>query len=137
MQLKIGNKLNPHVIDGVSRESMQLVAALMDDPNPIHFDHASLASLDLGDRLITQGPIAIGFLLTMIAKNMGRADSVVHSNARFLDSIFEGDRVECTGEIIAIDSEHRLATLACKASVAKKDVVTMTAQINFTTSNLI
>lgn len=132
MRLKVGKNLSPYVIESVSRESMRLVAALMDDPNPIHFDTDSLSSPGLGDRLVTQGPMVVGYLLTMIAKNIGRADSIVHSKARFLDSVFEGDRVECTGTITAIHSEQRLATLACKASVGENDVVIMTSEINFT-----
>ncbi len=137
MRLEVGQKLDPFVVEQVRGDTMRLVAALMDDPNPIHFNPKASQSLGLGERLVTQGPVAVGFLLTMIARNLGRADRVVYSKARFLGSIFENDRVECSGEIIDIDDEAKIATIACKAHVSGENVLTLTAQVDLNDSDLI
>tara|TARA_R110000772_G_scaffold31812_1_gene78193 strand:- start:3756 stop:4169 length:414 start_codon:yes stop_codon:yes gene_type:complete len=135
MQLELGMRLNPCIIEQVNGDMMRLVAALMDDPNPIHFDADAVKSIGLGERLVIQGPVTVGFLLCMLGQNLGRADRVTRSEARFLANVFEGDRVECSGEIIAIDENRQIAIASCRARVKEKNVVTLTAEIDLNDTN--
>lgn len=116
-------------IAAVPTAGMKLVAALMNDPNPIHLDPGAVRALGLGDRLVNQGPITISYLQTMLAQAVGGADRIVSFKARFVANVFAGDRVDCTGAVGAVDRGAGLASILCQAAVDGRPVVLATATI--------
>ena len=45
---------------------MHDMAAVLDDPNPIHLSGEAAAAAGLGDRPVNQGPVNIGYILDML-----------------------------------------------------------------------
>jgi acyl dehydratase len=94
----------------VSPEPMKLYAALAQDPTPIHWDHRAVKEKGLGDRVINQGPINLGYVINMLMAWTGPA-SIRDVAARFTDNVFEGDAVVAGGVVTAV-REHQGEWLA-------------------------
>jgi acyl dehydratase len=127
--LALGDRLEPLTIDPVRAGPMKVIAALQDDPNPIHWDAAAAARAGLGERVINQGPITISWLLRLAAREAGGAGGVRELRARFLGNVREGDRVECGGTASAIDEIAGEAVLELFAVVDGVEVAEATARI--------
>jgi acyl dehydratase len=127
--LQPGQALRPHVIESVSPEPMKTMAAILDDPNPIHYDTASVRALGLGERPINQGPSNLGYLMEMLVEFAGSAERVRRVRVRFLGNVFAGERVECTGSVTSVDAAGRTAELAVEASADGRPVLSGIAVI--------
>lgn len=97
----IGDHL-PSVELTISAEKMKTAAALLADPNPIHFDVEAVQALGLGDQPVNQGPLNMGYIMNMLADFSGSHDRLKHLKVRFLANVFAGDRVQASGTVIGI-----------------------------------
>jgi acyl dehydratase len=127
--LQPGQALEPHVIESVSPEPMKTMAAILDDPNPIHYDTASVRALGLGERPINQGPTNLGYLMEMLVEFAGSAERVRRVRVRFLGNVFAGERVECKGSVTSVDAAAGTAELAVEASADGRPVLSGIAVI--------
>lgn len=89
----------------VDPEKMKTMAAILADPNPIHFDTRATAELGMGDRPINQGPLNMGYVMTMLAEYAGGRERVRRFRVRFLGNVYGGDRVRAEGEIVEVRVE--------------------------------
>jgi acyl dehydratase len=121
--LEPGQTLTPYVVESVSPEPMKTMAAILDDPNPIHYDEASVHALGLGERPINQGPSNLGYLMEMLVEFAGSAERVRRVRVRFLGNVFAGERVECTGSVTSVDAAAGTAELAVEASADGRPVL--------------
>lgn len=124
-----GATIGSLVIDRVSDNAMKTVAALMDDPNPIHWDPHTLAAQGLG-RPLNQGPVTISYLISLAARAAGSYQAVKSFDARFHANVFAGDRLECSGTVVSIDG--RLVTLELMATVDGRLVASAKAIVSTT-----
>lgn len=129
-EISVGESIGPHVILSVESQRMKTVAALLDDPVPIHFDIEATEGLGLGNRLVNQGPINVAYLLEMISRFAGGHDRIRTFEVRLLGSVYDGDRVTCTGTVTAIDRTASTATLEAEATVGSRPVLTASALID-------
>jgi acyl dehydratase len=106
----------------VSPEPMKLYAALARDPTPIHWDHRALADKGLGDRVINQGPINLGYVINMLMAWTGPA-SLRELDARFTDNVFEGDAVVAGGVVTAIREDDGERVADCDVWLDRADGV--------------
>lgn len=125
-----GDSLGPHVIKSVDQQRMKTVAALLDDPVPIHFDIAAVEELGLGNRMVNQGPLNVGYLLEMVSRFAGGHARLRTFEVRLLGSVYEGDRVVCTGTVTTVDLEAATATVEAQATVETTPVLTASAVID-------
>jgi acyl dehydratase len=93
-QHEVGYQLPPLVIDAIDAEKMKLMAALLRDPNPIHFDVERVQELGMGDRVVNQGPSNLSYLLNMVTRWSGGVPTLRSVSVRFLGNVFAGDRLE-------------------------------------------
>ena len=109
--MQIGDELEPLVIESVPAEAMKTVAALLHDPNPIHFDVESVKALGMGERPVNQGPNNIGYLVVMLGRAAGGRERIRRLRVRFLGNVFAGDRVVARGKVESIEERdgERLA----------------------------
>jgi acyl dehydratase len=121
--IEVGQELPPLVIDSVDAEKMKLMAALLHDPNPIHFDVDRVRELGMGDRVVNQGPSNMSYLLNMVTRWTGSVAALRSAEIRFLGNVFAGDRVECTGRVTGVDRDTGLATLDVEAHVGDRPVL--------------
>jgi acyl dehydratase len=96
----------------VSPERMRTMAAILRDPNPIHWDRNAVASLPLGlgQRTINQGPVGLSYMINMLHAWAG-PECVRRIVMRFPQVVLDEERVVARGEITALreQQEQRLA----------------------------
>lgn len=101
----------------VDAEKMKLMAALLADPTPIHFDERALRDLGMDERPVNQGPLNMGYLQTMLARWAGGRERVVDFRVRFQGNVLAGDRVRASGTVTAISEDERGRVATCEVSL--------------------
>lgn len=95
----------------VRAEPMKTVAALLNDPNPIHWDTRVVAALGLGDAPVNQGPLNMGYLQSTLAQWAGGHGRLREFRVRFAGNVFAGQTVRPGGTVTEVrtDGAQRLA----------------------------
>jgi acyl dehydratase len=94
--MKVGDEVPPLVIEAVDPEKMKTMAAILHDPNPIHYDVDLVRRLGMGDGPVNQGPINLAWLMEMACRFGGGPE------VRFLGNVFGGERYEATGKVVRL-----------------------------------
>lgn len=103
MDVQVGTELPARVVERVDVAKMKTMAALLQDPNPIHWDPESTRALGMGDRTVNQGPINLAYVMNMLVAWVGNDPSRLRGTTlRFLANVFDGDRVEAGGRVTAL-----------------------------------
>lgn len=100
-----GTRLPDFHIGPVRAEEMKIFAAILRDPNPIHWDRNELSRRGFGDRLINQGPANLGYVVEMLAIAFGGYDRIRRLTTRFTANVLEGDNLVAGGIVTAIDGD--------------------------------
>lgn len=109
--MQVGDPLPAWTVDAVDAEKMKIMAALLCDPNPIHLDAAAVRRLGMGDRVVNQGPVTMGYVQNMLVAWAGGEDRIRALALRLSANVFAGDRVVAGGRVTALreDGGARLA----------------------------
>ena len=101
-------------MDSVSAERMRTMAAILRDPNPLHWDRDAVAalSLDLGHRTINQGPLGIGYMVNMLQAWAGPG-CIRRLVMRFPQVVLDGERVISRGTVRAQREENGEQLIDC------------------------
>jgi acyl dehydratase len=129
-ELEVGQELPPLVVQSVDPEKTKLMAAILQDPNPIHFDAESVRALGLGDGVINQGPSNLSYVLNMVMRWSGGRRSLRSVAMRFLGNVFAGDRVECRGRVAAVEEGSGAVTVEVQALVGERPVLEGTVVVS-------
>lgn len=109
MKVNIGDKIPEWVMESVSAERMQTMAAILRDPNPVHWDRRKVASLGLGERTINQGPLGLSYMVNMLHAWAGE-NCIQHIFMRFPNPlILDRDRIVAHGLVTGlseVDGRH-------------------------------
>jgi 3-hydroxybutyryl-CoA dehydratase len=127
MPMKAGDELRGTPIT-VDAQPMKVFAALLRDPNMIHLDPAVTRALGLGDRVVNQGPINLGYVHTLLEAH-GR---VLSSRFRFHGNVVAGDVVVPAARVTAVDGTVVELEVWLERETAK--VVTGTARVDVSES---
>lgn len=114
--VEIGTQI-PELELVVDPEKMKVMAALLADPNPIHFDKQALAALGMDERPVNQGPLNMGYLQTMLARWAGGRDRLLTFRVRFQGNVLAGDTVRARGVVTAINATERGRVATCDISL--------------------
>ncbi|MEE2034895.1 MaoC family dehydratase [Rhodococcus chondri] len=117
MRPTVGEQIPGRVIDAVDPARMRTLSALMRDPNPIHFDRSAASTLGLGDRTVNQGPSNIAYVVSMLGSWAGGADRVTGYRFRFLGNVFEGDRLQASGTVTAVEETAGGLVVRCELAL--------------------
>lgn len=107
MTIEPGEEITPLVIQAVSAEKMKTLAALLGDPNNIHFDADAVRSLGLGDKTINQGPSNLAYVMNMLIAWSGSIQNVRKLTVRFMGNVVAGDRLIAGGRVTSIETGDR------------------------------
>lgn len=103
MNVQVGTTIPIRVVERVSASHMKTMAALLQDPNPIHWDPAATRELGMGDRVVNQGPINMAYIMNMLVAWVGNEPARLRDlKLRFMANVFDGDRVEAGGRVTAV-----------------------------------
>lgn len=111
MSVKPGDPIPDWVMPCVSAQRMQTMAAILRDPNPLHWDRDAVNALPLGlgKRTINQGPLGLSYMINMLQAWAG-PDCIRRIVMRFPDVVLDGDRVTASGvvdSVYTVDAEQR------------------------------
>lgn len=109
----VGDVLPDWTVAAVPTDRMKVMAAILRDPNPIHWDRDELSARGLDPRLINQGPINLGYVVNMLEAWAGR-DALRRLSARFTRNVLEGDRVTAGGRVTAVRVEDGRTLVDCE-----------------------
>jgi len=128
---RVGDDVPPLVVDPVSAEKMRTMAALLHDPNPIHFDVDVVAALGMGDRVVNQGPSNMAYIVNALVRWAGDAGALRQMACRFNGNVRAGDRVVATGVVTAVEPEGPDLSVSCDVWLERdgERVVTGTARV--------
>lgn len=102
MTVQVGDQI-PSRSTVVDAGRMKVFSLLTDDPNPIHWDRDAVAALGLGDKLINQGGLNVGYVINAVSDWAGGSDRIVSVNVRFRSNVLEGEEVVSSGTITEIE----------------------------------
>lgn len=103
MDVGVGTRIPPRVVERVGAAEMKTMAALLQDPNPIHWDPAATHALGMGERAVNQGPINMAYVINALVSWMGNDPSRLRAiTLRFMTNVYEGDRVEAGGTVTGV-----------------------------------
>lgn len=103
MNPKVGDPITPWIMPEVSAERMRTMAAILRDPNPLHWDRDAVAALpmNLGHRTINQGPLGLGYMVNMLQAWAGPG-CIRRIIMRFPQVVLDGERVIAMGTVTAL-----------------------------------
>ena len=66
--VRVGDKIPSWEMPCVERSRMRTMAAILRDPNPVHWDAKLVSTLPLGagERTINQGPLGLSYMVNML-----------------------------------------------------------------------
>ena len=114
-----GDELPQRVIESVSAEKIKTMAALMGDPNTIHFDVDDVRRLGLGDRPVNQGPNNMGYVIDMLTDWAGGPANFRRLKVRFGGNVFAGDRLVAGGKVTAVRQAPEGQLVDCEVWLAR------------------
>lgn len=111
---QIGDDIPEWVMDSVCPERMRTMAAILRDPNPLHWDRDAVAALPLGlgHRTINQGPLGLSYMVNMLHAWMGPT-CIRRLYMTFPQVVLDGEKVIARGKITAIHKQQAQLLADC------------------------
>jgi acyl dehydratase len=117
---QVGDCIPPWEMKSVSAEKMRTMAAILRDPNPLHWDRDAVAALPvvdtlpfkLGRRTINQGPLGLSYIINMLHDWMG-PECVKRFYITFPQVVLDEDCVVARGTITALRKEGNRQLADC------------------------
>ncbi|MEB3366421.1 MaoC family dehydratase [Saccharopolyspora mangrovi] len=117
MEVVVGARLPEWRVPAVSAEKMKTTAALLADPNPIHWDVEVVRALGMGERPINQGPLNMAYVLNMLAAWSGGHDRLRRFRVRLRGNVFAGDELSAGGVVTGVRAEAGTTLADCDVSL--------------------
>ena len=104
MSIQPGDSIPTWEMASVSAEKMKTMAAILRDPNPLHWDREAVAALPLGlgPRTINQGPLGLGYIVNMLHAWQGPG-CLKRIRMTFPGLVLDGDHVIARGTVTAVE----------------------------------
>ena len=110
MKVVVGDEIPEWVMPSVSPERMRTMAAILRDPNPVHWDPRVVEKLGYGHHTINQGPLGLSYMVNMLHAWCGPT-SLRRLWMEFPMAIMDGDHITARGKVTAVrrDGQELLA----------------------------
>ena len=132
MTVEVGTSL-PTLRVEVDGQRMKTMAALLRDPNPIHWDTDAVRALGMGDRPVNQGPTNVAYVVNLLlAWSGGDPAAVRRVSVRFRGNVFAGDVLTAGGTVLAVEVVDGRVVATCEVWLDRADgdrVVAGTAEV--------
>lgn len=123
VQVAEGTTIPEFRLRPVEPEPMKVMALLLRDPNPIHWDVATVQHLGLGDQPVNQGPLNVGYVLNALIAWAGAPSAVRTFTARFLGNVVAGDEVVASGVVTGLSEAAGRQLAHCDVWLDRADGV--------------
>ena len=111
--IQVGDAIPEWVMPSVRPERMRTMAAILRDPNPVHWDPSSVEALGFGKHTINQGPLGLSYMINMLHAWQG-PKSIRRMIMTFPQVVLDNDRATAKGEVQAIRSENNETLADCR-----------------------
>ena len=101
MKANVGDKIPDWLMESVSPARMRTMAAILRDPNPVHWDRETNARIGFGRRTINQGPLGLSYMVNMLHAWAGPG-CVTRLYMTFPLAVLDGDRITAQGVVTAV-----------------------------------
>lgn len=105
MDVSVGDEIPGWVMESVSAARMRTMAAILRDPNPVHWDPELVEKIGFGRRTINQGPLGLSYMVNMLHAWTGPR-SVRRIVMTFPRVVLDGDHIVARGRVTAIREEN-------------------------------
>ena len=118
----MGGSIPQWVMPSVSPERMRTMAAILRDPNPLHWDRNAVDALPLGlgKRTINQGPLGLSYMINMLHAWAG-PNCLRRIAMRFPQVVLDGEQVIARGTISALREEDSVPLADCNIWLEHED----------------
>ncbi|MBI1181665.1 MAG: protein dehydratase [Alphaproteobacteria bacterium] len=104
MTINPGDTIPDWVMESVRPERMRTMAAILRDPNPVHWDRNAVAALGFGQHTINQGPLGLSYMINMLHEWAGPG-SIRRIVMTFPMAVLDGDRIVAKGKVTGVREE--------------------------------
>jgi acyl dehydratase len=117
----VGDELPGWTLDPVDPGSMKVLALLLADPNPLHYDPEAARRAGFGG-LVNQGPANMAYLINMLRAAFpgGR---VTRLRVQLRGTVLAGQRVHAGGRVVRRDPVHGGVSVTCEVHLDGPDDV--------------
>lgn len=113
MTIEVGTKIPHWEMKSVSAARMRTMAAILRDPNPVHWDRKTVAQMGFGEKTINQGPLGLSYMINMLHAWTGPT-SIRRIVMRFPLPVMDEDHILAKGEVVAVREENGETLADCK-----------------------
>jgi acyl dehydratase len=99
----IGDELPTRLVTSVRDEDIRIVALILRDPNPIHFDLDAVAKAGLGERAINQGGATMAYVMNLLTGWAGSRGALRRIDCSFRGNVAAGDDVQVGARVTAVE----------------------------------
>lgn len=111
--LTVGDAIPEWVMPSVLPERMRTMAAILRDPNPVHWDPSSVEALGFGKHTINQGPLGLSYMINMLHAWQGPT-SIRRIHMTFPQAVLDGEQAIAKGKVTRLYEEHGEHLAECK-----------------------
>lgn len=116
----VGDAVPGWTLACVQPERMRTVAAILRDPNPVHWDRAAVAARGGGERVINQSPLNLAYVANMLMEWAGPG-CIRRLRVRFPGVVREGDRVHAGGVVRQLSRQEGRWLAECEVWLEVED----------------
>jgi len=91
---------------------MRTMAAILRDPNPVHWDKRVVSAIGFGEHTINQGPLGLSYMVNMLHDWTGPG-SITRIFMRFPLVVLDGDHIIARGKVTAVREEDGVRYADC------------------------
>lgn len=113
MTISPGASLPGLTVSAVRADDIKLIALILRDPNPIHFDLDAVAAAGLGDRPVNQGGSTMAYVMNMLSDWAGSRSAIRRITCSFRANVCAGDDVQVGGTITEVHETSEGAVVEC------------------------
>ena len=119
----VGDALPAYRVAAVEPDKIRIMALVLRDPNPIHYDLGAVRAAGLGDREVNQGGVTMAYVVNMLAAWAGSRAAVRAIDCRFAANVFAGDAVDVGGAVTAVREADGQRLVDCEVWANRGDGV--------------
>ncbi len=111
--IQVGDAIPEWVMRDVRPERMRTMAAILRDPNPVHWDTSAVEALGFGKHTINQGPLGLSYMINMLHVWQGPG-CIRRIVMTFPQVVLDHDRATAKGEVQALRQENNETLADCR-----------------------
>ncbi|GIU93457.1 MAG: hypothetical protein KatS3mg011_2363 [Acidimicrobiia bacterium] len=116
-----GTEIPPWHVAAVPAEKMKVMALILSDPNPIHWDVEAVRRLGLGESPINQGPTNQAYVINALLAWLGDPTRLRSLQVRFQANVYAGEAVTAGGRVEQVRQVDGERLAYCRVWLRKGD----------------